>query len=125
MLTLNIFSEIARNYKEEGINHFKYKKYRFAIASFSAGLKEKFEDDELRSQLYNNIAAAHMQIGYYYYKFVKITEYLDSIWMLLMFTSGSPEINNSWSTKLSHSLYKVGYTLFLFLILFSLFKSFL
>ena len=49
---------MALSYKEEGNYHFKAKKYSFAKTSFAEGLKQKFDDDNLRSQLYNNRGAA-------------------------------------------------------------------
>jgi len=57
--------EIAQNYKEDGIHHFKYKKYNLAVANFSEGLAQNFKDNELRAQLLNNRAAAHYRIGNY------------------------------------------------------------
>lgn len=58
-------TEVAQNYKEEGILQFKYKKYRLAVANFSEGLKQKCPDNELNAQLYNNRAAAHWHLGNY------------------------------------------------------------
>ncbi|KAA0185743.1 hypothetical protein HAZT_HAZT010882 [Hyalella azteca] len=57
--------ELARNYKEDGIHHFKYKKYRLAVASFSEGLRVKCTDSELLTQLLNNRAAAYFRLGNY------------------------------------------------------------
>lgn len=57
------FTEVAENYKEEGILQFKYKKYRLAVANFSEGLKQNCPDNELNAQLYNNRAAANFRLG--------------------------------------------------------------
>lgn len=55
--------EMAQNYKEEGVHHFKYKRYRLAVSSFSEGLRAKCTDSELLAQLLNNRAAAHYRLG--------------------------------------------------------------
>lgn len=51
--------ELATTYKEEGNFNFKCKKYRYAILSFTEGIKQKCSDDNLNAQLYNNRAAAN------------------------------------------------------------------
>lgn len=61
----NTPQEVAQNYKEEGNLQFKYKKYRFAVANFSEGLKQQCPDTELNAQLHNNRAAAHWHLGNY------------------------------------------------------------
>ncbi|XP_076067448.1 DNA polymerase interacting tpr containing protein of 47kD isoform X2 [Oratosquilla oratoria] len=61
----NTPQELAQNYKEEGINHFKYKKYRLSIGSFTEAIKQKCEDVDLNATLYNNRAAAHWHLGNY------------------------------------------------------------
>ena len=55
--------ELAKNYKEDGNFNFKCKKYRFAVASYTEGLKAKCSDLELNAQLLTNRAAAQFHIG--------------------------------------------------------------
>ena len=59
----NTPEELAKNYKEDGNFNFKYKKYRFAVASYTEGLKAQCEDSELNAQLLTNRAAAQFHIG--------------------------------------------------------------
>ena len=59
----NTPEELAKNYKEDGNFNFKCKKYRFAVASYTEGLKAKCEDSELNAQLLTNRAAAQFHIG--------------------------------------------------------------
>ncbi|KAG0415303.1 hypothetical protein HPB47_007533 [Ixodes persulcatus] len=54
--------ELAENYKEDGNNNFKLKKYRWAVASYTEGLKQKCTNTELNAQLYCNRAAAHFRL---------------------------------------------------------------
>ena len=57
--------DLAKNYKEDGNFNFKCKKYRFAVASYTEGLKHKCSDNELNTQLLTNRAAAQYHIGNY------------------------------------------------------------
>lgn len=57
--------ELATNYKEDGNFNFKCKKYRFAIASYTEGLKAGGTDVLVNTQLYTNRAAAQFHIGNY------------------------------------------------------------
>lgn len=59
----NTPAELAANYKEDGNFNFKCKKYRFAAASYSEGLKQRCEDDLLNTQLLTNRAAAQIHVG--------------------------------------------------------------
>lgn len=59
----NTPEELAANYKEDGNFNFKCGKYRFAVASYSEGLKAKCSDDFLNTQLLSNRAAAQFRIG--------------------------------------------------------------
>uniref|UniRef100_A0A2P2I219 Tetratricopeptide repeat protein 4-like n=1 Tax=Hirondellea gigas TaxID=1518452 RepID=A0A2P2I219_9CRUS len=59
----NTPDEVALNFKDDGVHHFKYRKYRLAVASFSEGLKAKCSDTELLAQLLNNRAAAYFHLG--------------------------------------------------------------
>uniref|UniRef100_A0A1B6LRU7 Cns1/TTC4 wheel domain-containing protein n=1 Tax=Graphocephala atropunctata TaxID=36148 RepID=A0A1B6LRU7_9HEMI len=63
--TENTPEELAATYKEEGNFNFKCKKYRFAILSFTEGIKQKCSDDGLNAQLYNNRAAANFFLKNY------------------------------------------------------------
>ena len=56
-------SEAAESYKEDGNNNFKLKKYRWAIDSYTEGIKKKCSDRLLNAQLYTNRAAANYFIG--------------------------------------------------------------
>ncbi len=53
----------ARAYKEDGNEHFRKKKYKKAVASYGAGIKEKCSDAALNAVLYCNRAAAHYHLG--------------------------------------------------------------
>merc|ERR1719347_1595131 len=59
----NTSEELAKNYKEDGNFNFKCKKYRFAVASYTEGLKAMPENKELKAQLLTNRAAAQFHIG--------------------------------------------------------------
>lgn len=59
----NTKKELAANYKEDGNQNFKLKKYRWAVASYTEGLKINCEDNELNSVLYGNRAASHTFLG--------------------------------------------------------------
>merc|ERR1719186_317513 len=61
----NTKEELALNYKEDGNFNFKCKKYRFAVASYTEGLKAKSADKEINTQLLTNRAAAQFHIGNY------------------------------------------------------------
>ena len=61
----NTPEELAKNYKEDGNFNFKCKKYRFAVASYTEGLRARCEDRELNCQLLTNRAAAQFHIGNY------------------------------------------------------------
>ena len=52
----NTPEELAKNYKEDGNFNFKCKKYRFAVASYTEGLKAKSTDLEINTQLLTNRA---------------------------------------------------------------------
>jgi tetratricopeptide (TPR) repeat protein len=61
----NSKTELAANYKKDGNENFRLKKYRWAIDAFTAGIKQQCEDKQLNSQLYGNRAAAHFRLGNY------------------------------------------------------------
>ena len=61
----NTKEELAKSYKEDGNFNFKCKKYRFAVASYTEGLKAMSEDKEVKTQLLTNRAAAQFWIGNY------------------------------------------------------------
>jgi len=61
----NSKEELAKNYKEDGNFNFKCKKYRFAIASYTEGLKAGCEEKEIKTQLLTNRAAAQFHIENY------------------------------------------------------------
>lgn len=61
----NTPEELAKNYKEDGNFNFKCKKYRFAVASYTEGLRTKCGVKELDTQLLTNRAAAQFHIGNY------------------------------------------------------------
>lgn len=50
-------------HKEDGNHHFKLKEYHKAIAAYSEGLKQKFEDADLRVILFTNRAVANFYLG--------------------------------------------------------------
>lgn len=55
----NTAEELANTYKEDGNFYVKHKKYRMAILSYTEGLKQKFNNDKLKSTLHNNRSAAN------------------------------------------------------------------
>ena len=61
----NTPEELAKNYKEDGNFNFKCKKYRFATASYTEGLKVKCGVKEVETALLTNRAAAQFHVGNY------------------------------------------------------------
>ena len=59
----NTPEELARSYKEDGNFNFKCKKYRFAVASYTEGLRAKSSEVEVNTQLVTNRAAAQFHLG--------------------------------------------------------------
>ncbi|RWS24171.1 tetratricopeptide repeat containing cytosolic Fe-S cluster assembly factor-like protein, partial [Leptotrombidium deliense] len=59
---VNSKADLALNYKEDGNENFKLKKYRWAIDSYTEGIKLNAEDNVLNSQLYANRAACHFHL---------------------------------------------------------------
>jgi len=59
----NTAEELAVNYKEDGNFNFKCKKYRFAVASYTEGLKAMSSDLLVNTQLFTNRAAAQYRIS--------------------------------------------------------------
>ena len=57
--------ELAKNYKEDGNFNFKCKKYRFATASYTEGLKVKCGVKEVDTALLTNRAAAQFHVANY------------------------------------------------------------
>ena len=57
------FTDNAESYKDEGNSNFKIKKYRWAIANYTEGIKCKSKDKEVNAVLYSNRAAAHFHLG--------------------------------------------------------------
>ena len=60
---LNDNNELAEKYRDDGNENFKYKKYKWAIDSYTEGIKLKSTDVKLNSILYGNRAASHLRIG--------------------------------------------------------------
>ncbi len=63
--SFNSISDLALAYKEDGNFNFKLKKYRFAIANYTEGLKQKCGKPEIDASLYLNRAAAQFYLGNY------------------------------------------------------------
>jgi len=61
----NTSEELAISYKEDGNFNFKLKKYRFAIANYTEGLKLKSGNKDIDSNLHLNRAAAHFRLSNY------------------------------------------------------------
>ena len=61
----NSKTELALTYKKEGNENFRLKKYHWAIDSFTAGIKQQSDDNQLNSQLFANRAACHFRLGNY------------------------------------------------------------
>ena len=57
--------DLALAYKDDGNFNFKLKKYRFAIANYTEGLKQKCGKSEVDAILYLNRAAAQFHLGNY------------------------------------------------------------
>ncbi|XP_013780202.2 LOW QUALITY PROTEIN: tetratricopeptide repeat protein 4-like [Limulus polyphemus] len=61
----NTAEELALNYKDDGNENFRLKKYHWAIKSYTEGLKQRCSNTELNAQLLTNRAAANFHIGNY------------------------------------------------------------
>lgn len=61
----NTTEDLALAYKNDGNFNFKLKKYRFAIANYTEGLKQKCGNVELEANLYLNRAACQFHLGNY------------------------------------------------------------
>ncbi len=59
----SFYAESAKAHKEDGNYNFKHKEYKKAILAYSEGLKQSFEDVDLRVILFTNRAAAHFHLG--------------------------------------------------------------
>lgn len=59
----NSKEELVINYKEDGNENFKRKKYLWAIESYSQALKINCSDDKLNSIVYNNRSSAHYHLN--------------------------------------------------------------
>jgi hypothetical protein len=68
--------EIARNFKEQGNEAFREKRYRDALEFYSKGIAVKCEDMELENTLLLNRAAVNLELSKapYYYVEEKIIE---------------------------------------------------
>ncbi|XP_015786325.1 tetratricopeptide repeat protein 4 [Tetranychus urticae] len=55
--------ELAQNYKDDGNENFRFKKYRWAIDCYTKALDCKIDDSEFNSVLCNNRASAHYHLG--------------------------------------------------------------
>ncbi|XP_064460930.1 DNA polymerase interacting tetratricopeptide repeat-containing, protein of 47 kDa-like [Ornithodoros turicata] len=53
---------LAEQYKADGNNNFRLKKYRWAVASYTEGIKQKCSNTELNAQLFCNRSAAHFRL---------------------------------------------------------------
>jgi len=62
---INSKQDLALNYKEDGNQNFKLKKYRWAIDAYTHGINQQCEDNLLNSILYNNRASAHYNLQNY------------------------------------------------------------
>ncbi|XP_046447563.1 tetratricopeptide repeat protein 4-like [Daphnia pulex] len=61
----NTTEDLALSYKDDGNFNFKLKKYRFAIANYTEGLKQKCGNVEIDATLYLNRAACQFHLGNY------------------------------------------------------------
>lgn len=61
----NTAEDLALSYKEDGNFNFKMKKYRFAIANYTEGLKQKCGNKDIDASLHLNRAAAHFHLSNY------------------------------------------------------------
>uniref|UniRef100_A0A131XM59 Putative hsp90 co-chaperone cns1 n=1 Tax=Hyalomma excavatum TaxID=257692 RepID=A0A131XM59_9ACAR len=62
---LNGPEDLAEQYKTDGNHNFKLKKYRWAVISYTEGLRQKCKNLELNAQLYCNRAAAQFRLKNY------------------------------------------------------------
>lgn len=53
----------AKQYKDDGNKNFELKKYRWAIDSYTQGIKVRCADAKLNAVLYANRAACHVRLG--------------------------------------------------------------
>ncbi|KAI1301302.1 Tetratricopeptide repeat protein 4 [Halotydeus destructor] len=61
----NSADELASNYKKDGNENFRLKKYRWAIDAYTEGLKLNCPDKTIMAQLYGNRAASHFFLQNY------------------------------------------------------------
>lgn len=61
--SLTSASEIAQNFKEQGNDYFKGKRYREAIDFYTQGLDAKPTDATLQEALYCNRAACNLELS--------------------------------------------------------------
>ena len=61
----NSKKELVNNYKEDGNENFRQKKYRWAVDSYSKAISINCEDNQLNSIVYNNRASAHYHLQNY------------------------------------------------------------
>lgn len=64
----NTLEDLAVKYKEDGNFNMKHKNYRMAVYSYTEGVKQKCENDEVNATLYNNRSAAQFFIKNYRYE---------------------------------------------------------
>ena len=62
-ITLNILSEVAQNFKEQGNDYFKGKRYREAMGFYTQGIDVKPEDLTLLEALLCNRAACNLELS--------------------------------------------------------------
>lgn len=62
-MSLTSFQEIAQNFKEQGNDYFKGKRYREAFGFYTQGLDVKPTDSALQEALYCNRAACNLELS--------------------------------------------------------------
>jgi len=62
-ISLTCSTEIAQNFKEQGNDYFKGKRYREAIGFYTQGFDAKPKDPKLQEALYCNRAACNLELS--------------------------------------------------------------
>ena len=61
-----IFTEIAENFKEQGNDYYKGKRYREALGFYTQGVDAKPENSKLLEALLCNMAACNLELREFY-----------------------------------------------------------
>lgn len=71
----NTLEDLASTYKDDGNFDMKNKKYRMAIYSYTEGLNQKCQNNDINATLHNNRSAAHFFLKNYRYGIDSMSSY--------------------------------------------------